>query len=53
MKILLVIALFWLFNQIRKFIFDIQVSNNKKAKSDYKGRKERMDIQDADYEDVE
>ena len=53
MKILFIIALFWIFNQIRKFISGIQVSNNKKAQSDYKGRKERMDIQVADYEDVE
>ena len=53
MKILFIIALFWIFNQIRKFISDIQISNNKKAKSDYKISKERMDIQDADYEDVE
>tara|TARA_B100000586_G_scaffold196878_1_gene145453 strand:- start:296 stop:457 length:162 start_codon:yes stop_codon:yes gene_type:complete len=53
MKILFIIALFWIFNQIRKFISGIQVSSNKKAQSDYKGRKEGMDIQDADYEDVE
>ena len=53
MKILFIIALFWIFNQIRKFIAGIQVSNNKKAKNDYKIRKEGMDIQDADYEDVE
>ena len=52
MKILFIIALLWIFNQIRKFISGIQVSNNKKAKSDY-SRKEGMDIQDADYEDVE
>ena len=31
----------------------IKVSNNKKAKHDYNTRKEGMDIQDADYEDVE
>ena len=53
MKILFIIALFWIFNQIRKFISDIQVSNNKKTKNDFKSRKEGMDIQDADYEDVE
>ena len=53
MKILFIIALFWIFNQIRKFIAAIQVSNNKNAKSDYKGRKEGMDIKDADYEDIE
>ena len=52
MKILFIIALLWIFNQIRKFISGIQVSSNKKAKSDYKNRKEGMDIQDADYEDV-
>ena len=53
MKILLIIALLWIFNKIRKFISAIQVSNSKKVKSDYKIRKEEMDIQDADYEDVE
>ena len=53
MKILFIIALIWIFNQIRKIISAFHVSNNKKAKSDYKSRKEGMDIQDADYEDVE
>ena len=53
MKIIFIIALFWIFNQIRKFISAIKVLNNKKSKSDYKIRKERMDIQDADYEDME
>ena len=53
MKILFIIALLWISNQIRKFISDIQVSNNKKAKSDYKSRREGMDIKDADYEDLE
>ena len=53
MKILFIIVLLWIFYQIRKFISGIQVSNNKNVQSDYKGRKERMDIQDADYEEVE
>ena len=53
MKILFIIALLWIFNQIRKFISGIQVSKNNKPKNDYKSRKEGMDIQDADYEDVE
>jgi len=53
MKILFIIALFWIFIQIRKFISAFQVLNNNKTKSDYKIRKERMDIQDADYEDME
>jgi len=53
MKILFIIALLWIFNQIRKFISGIQASSKNKAKSDYKSRREGMDIQDADYEDVE
>ena len=53
MKILFIIALFWILSQIRKFISDIQVTNNKKAQSDFNSSKENMDIQDADYEDVE
>ena len=53
MKILFIIVLLWIFNQIRKFISGIQVSNNKKVQSDYKNDRQRMDIQDADYEDVE
>ena len=53
MKILFIILLLWILNQIRKFIFEIQISNNKMRKSDYKSRKERMDIQDADYEEME
>ena len=53
MKILFIIALLWIFNQIRKFISGIQLSDNKKSKNNYKSRKEGMDIQDADYEDVE
>ena len=53
MKIVFIIILFWIFNLIRKFISSIQFSNNKKAKSEFKSRKHGMDIQDADYEDVE
>ena len=53
MKILIFIVLLWIFNQIRKFKSGIQVSNNKKGKSEYNGRRQGMDIQDADYEDVE
>ena len=53
MKILFIILLLWIFNQIRKIISGIQVSKNKKPENDYKSRKEGMDIQDADYEDVE
>jgi len=53
MKILFIIALFWIFSQIRKFIIGIKISRNKQKNNDYTGRKEGMDIQDADYEDVE
>jgi len=53
MKILFIIVLLWIFNQIRKFISGIQVSKDKKVQNDYKSERERMDIQDADYEDVE
>jgi len=53
MKIVFIIALLWIFNKIRIFISGIQVSKNKKAQSDYKSRREGMDIQDANYEDVE
>ncbi len=53
MKILFIIVLLWIFNKIRKFIFDIRVSNNKNVESDYNSRREGMNIQDADYEDVE
>ena len=53
MKILIIIVLLWIFNQIRKLISNIQVTNNKKEKSDYNSRREGMEIQDADYEDVE
>ena len=53
MKIFIIIAIIWIFYQIRKFISDIQITNKKKPKADKMSRKSGMDIQDADYEDVD
>ena len=53
MKIIFIIALIWIFYQIKKFLFVVQITNKKKQKADSMSRKSRMDIQDADYEDVE
>ena len=53
MKIIFFIALIWIFHQIKKFLFGIQINNKKKQKAESVSRKSRMDIQDADYEDVE
>ncbi len=53
MKIIFIIALIWIFYQIKKFLFRIQITNKKKQKAESMSRKSGMDIQDADYEDVE
>ena len=53
MKIIFIIALIWIFYQIKKFLFSIQITNKKKQTIESMSRKSRMDIQDADYEDVE
>ena len=53
MKIIFIIALIWIFYQIKKFLFGIQITNKKKQKAENMSRKSGMDIQDADYEDVE
>ena len=53
MKIIFIIALIWIFYQIKKILFGIQITNKKKQKAESMSRKSRMDIQDADYEDVE
>ena len=47
----------WKYTDLKSIIYNnlnkLEVPNNKKVESDYKSRKEGMDIQDADYEDVE
>ena len=53
MKIIFIIALIWIFYQIKKFLYGIQIINKKKQKTESMSRKSGMDIQDADYEDVE
>ena len=53
MKIIFIIALIWIFYQIKKFLFGIQITNKKKQKAKSMSRKSQMEIQDADYEDVE
>ena len=53
MNFIFIIALIWIFYQIKKFHFGIQISNKKKQKAESMSRKSGMDIQDADYEDVE
>ena len=53
MKIIFIIALIWIFYQIKKILVGIQITNKKKQKAESMSRKSRMDIQDADYEDVE
>ena len=53
MKIIFIIALILIFYQIKKFLFGIQITNKKKQKAESMSRKSGMDIQDADYEDVE
>ena len=53
MKIIFIIALIWIFYQIKKILFGIHITNKKKQKAESMSRKSRMDIQDADYEDIE
>jgi len=53
MKIISIIALIWIFYQIKKILSGIQIANNKKQEAESINRKSGMDIQDADYEDVE
>ena len=53
MKIIFIIALIWIFYQIKKFLFGIQITYKKEQNAESMSRKSGMDIQDADYEDVE
>ena len=53
MKIIFIIALIWIFHQIKKILLGIQITNKKKQKAESMSRKSGMDIQDAEYEDVE
>ena len=53
MKIISIIVLIWIFYQIKKIFFGIQITNKKKQKAESMSRKSGMDIQDAEYEDVD
>ncbi len=43
----------WIIYQINKFISGIQITKSKNRKKENIDRKSRMDIQDAEYEEVE
>ena len=53
MKILFIIFFLWIIYQIKKFILGIQITNSKKRKNEKIDPKSQMDIQDAEYEEVE
>ena len=53
MKILLIIVLLWIVYQLNKFIASIQISKSNNRKKENKTRQSRMDILDADYEEME
>ena len=53
MKILFIIVFLWIIYRINKFISAIQISKSKNRKKENLNRKSQMDIQDADYEEVE
>ena len=53
MKILFIIIFLWIIYRINKFISTIQISKSKNRKKENLNRKSHMDIQDADYEEVE
>ena len=53
-KLIAFIVSIWLFLKIKHFITGIQITSGKSADNrEKKSRKIGMDIQDADYEDVE
>ena len=53
MKLLFIIAFLWIIYQIKKVISNIGITNSKNNKNNEIDRKTRMDIQDAEYEEVE
>ena len=53
MKILFIIIILWIIYRINKFISGIQITKSKNQKKENIDRKSRMDIQDAEYEEVE
>ena len=53
MKILFIIVILGIIYRINKFISGIQIKKSKNRKKENIDRKSRMDIQDAEYEEVE
>ena len=52
-KIITIVVFIWSIYQIKKFISGIQITNGKGDKKGKISKKSSMDIQDADYEEVE
>ena len=52
-KIFFIIFILWFIYQINKFISGIQNTKGKNQKKEKIDSKSRMDIQDAEYEEVE
>ena len=52
-QIITIVVFIWLIYQIKKFISGIQIASGKGDKKGRVSRKSGMDIQDADYEEVE
>ena len=52
-KIFSIIFLLWIIYQINKFISGIQINKGKNRRKEKIDSKSRMDIQDAEYEEVE
>ena len=52
-KILFITFILWVIYQINKFISGIQIAKKKNQKKEKIDPKSRMDIQDAEYEEVE
>ena len=53
-KIIAIIISLWFINRVIRFISKIKITSSKLERFDNKSsRKSRMDIKDADYEDVE
>ena len=52
-KILFIIFFLWIIYQINQFILGIKIKKNKNRKKEKIDSKSRMDIQDAEYEEVE
>ena len=53
MKILFIIVFLWIIYKMNKFISGIRTTNKKHKRKEKIDPKSRMDIQDAEYEEVE